>query len=73
MRLLRYLIERDGLLLTRQQILDAVWGADYYGTERTVDNFIGRLRAKLEPDPRKPCHIATVRGAGYRFSRDGKG
>jgi DNA-binding response OmpR family regulator len=73
MRLLRYLIERDGLLLTRQQILDGVWGADYYGTERTVDNFIGRLRAKLEPNPRSPRHIVTVRGAGYRFSRDGSG
>lgn len=72
-KLLRYLLERDGLLLTRQQIIDAVWGADYYGTERTVDNFIGRLRAKLEHDPKKPRHIMTVRGAGYRFSRAGEG
>ncbi len=71
LRLLKYLVERDGLLLTRQQILDGVWGADYYGTERTVDNFIGRLRAKLERDPRRPKHIVTVRGAGYRFSREG--
>ncbi len=73
MRLLRYLIERDGLLLTRQQILDGVWGADYYGTERTVDNFVGRLRTKLEPNPQKPRHIVTVRGVGYRFCRDGRG
>jgi two-component system alkaline phosphatase synthesis response regulator PhoP len=71
LRLLKYLVERDGLLLTRQQILDGVWGADYYGTERTVDNFIGRLRTKLENDPRRPKHILTVRGAGYRFSREG--
>jgi len=71
MKLLRYLVDRDGLLLTRQQILDAVWGADYYGTERTVDNFIGRLRAKLERDPKRPRHILTVRGAGYRFDRSG--
>jgi len=71
LRLLKYLVERDGLLLTRQQILDGVWGADYYGTERTVDNFIGRLRTKLERDPRQPRHILTVRGAGYRFSREG--
>jgi len=71
LRLLEYLVQRDGLLLTRQQILDGVWGADYYGTERTVDNFIGRLRAKLEQDPRRPKHIVTVRGAGYRFSREG--
>jgi two-component system alkaline phosphatase synthesis response regulator PhoP len=68
MKLLRYFIDRDGLLLTRQQILDAVWGADYYGTARTVDNFIGRLRAKIERDPRKPRHIVTIRGAGYRFN-----
>jgi two-component system, OmpR family, alkaline phosphatase synthesis response regulator PhoP len=72
MRLLRYLLDRDGLLLTRQQILDGVWGADYYGTERTVDNFIGRLRAKIELDPKKPQHIVTVRGAGYRFSQRGE-
>ena len=72
MKLLRYLLDRDGLLLTRQQIIDGVWGADYYGTERTVDNFIGRLRTKIERDPRKPRHILTVRGAGYRFSRDGE-
>jgi DNA-binding response OmpR family regulator len=69
MKLLGYLVEREGLLLTRQQIIDAVWGRDYYGTERTVDNFIGRLRAKIEPDPRNPQHILTVRGMGYRFSR----
>ena len=73
MKLLRYLVDRDGLLLTRQQILDAVWGADYYGTERTVDNFIGRLRQKIEIDPREPRFILTVRGAGYRFCRGGDG
>lgn len=69
-RLLRFLIEREGVLLPRQRILDGVWGADYFGTERTVDNFINRLRAKLEADPRAPQHIVTVRGAGYRFSRE---
>lgn len=71
MKLLRYLVERDGLLLSRQQILDGVWGRDYYGTDRTVDNFVNRLRAKIEPDPRHPQHLQTVRGAGYRFSRGG--
>jgi DNA-binding response OmpR family regulator len=71
LKLLAFLVERDGRLLTRQQILDGVWGADYYGTERTVDNFIGRLRAKIEPDPEEPRHIRTIRGAGYRFSREG--
>lgn len=71
MRLLRYFIDREGMVLTRQQILDGVWGADYYGTERTVDNFVNRLRAKLEDDPKSPRHILTVRGVGYRFSRSG--
>ena len=69
MRLLRFFIRHEGVLLPRRRILDAVWGADYFGTERTVDNFINRLRAKLEPDPKEPVHIVTVRGAGYRFSR----
>jgi len=71
MRLLRYLIKHEGVLLPRQRILDAVWGADYFGTERTVDNFINRLRSKVEPDPKSPVHLVTVRGAGYRFSRSG--
>lgn len=69
MRLLRYFVRHEGVLLPRQRILDAVWGADYFGTDRTVDNFINRLRAKLEPDPKSPAYIVTVRGAGYRFSR----
>lgn len=71
MKLLRFFLDRDGLLLTRQQIIDGVWGRDYYGTDRTVDNFINRLRAKVENDPKRPRHILTVRGAGYRFEREG--
>ncbi len=68
-KLLRYFVEHEGVLLPRQRILDAVWGSDYFGTDRTVDNFVNRLRAKLEADPRAPQHIVTLRGAGYRFSR----
>lgn len=71
MKLLRFLVNHDGVLLPRQRILDAVWGADYFGTDRTVDNFINRLRTKLEPDPKRPRYLVTVRGAGYRFSRRG--
>jgi two-component system, OmpR family, alkaline phosphatase synthesis response regulator PhoP len=71
MKLLAYFLRHEGALLSRQQILDGVWGADYFGTERTVDNFINRLRAKIEIDPRAPRHIMTVRGGGYRFSRKG--
>ena len=77
MKLLRYFVEHEGALLPRQRILDAVWGADYFGTDRTVDNFVNRLRGKLEPDPKTPSHIVTLRGAGYRFTRaprtDGEG
>lgn len=69
LKLLRYLIEHEDTLLPRQRILDSVWGADYFGTDRTVDNFINRLRALLEDDPKAPRFITTVRGAGYRFSR----
>ena len=69
MKLLSYFLRHEGALLSRQQILDGVWGADYFGTERTVDNFINRLRTKIEPDPKNPRHIVTVRGGGYRFSR----
>jgi two-component system, OmpR family, alkaline phosphatase synthesis response regulator PhoP len=69
MKLLRYFIEHEGVLLPRQRILDAVWGADYFGTDRTVDNFVTKLRAKIEEDPRSPRHLETVRGGGYRFSR----
>ncbi len=69
LKLLRYFVEHEGMLLPRQRILDAVWGSDYFGTDRTVDNFVNRLRAKLEPDPKAPQHIVTLRGAGYRFSR----
>jgi DNA-binding response OmpR family regulator len=69
MKLLRFFLQHEGALLPRQRILDAVWGADYFGTDRTVDNVINRLRNKLEVDPRAPCHLVTVRGAGYRFTR----
>lgn len=71
MKLLRFFLQHEGTLLPRQRILDAVWGADYFGTDRTVDNFVTRLRQKLEPDAKEPRHFVTVRGAGYRFSRSG--
>ena len=67
--LLHFFISREGEALERQEILNRVWGFDYFGTDRTVDNFINRLRQKLEPDPDKPVHFQTVRGVGYRFSR----
>jgi DNA-binding response OmpR family regulator len=67
--LLRYLIRSEGKVLPRDAILNKVWGYDYYGTARTIDNFINRLRQKIEDDLEAPRHIQTVRGVGYRFSR----
>lgn len=65
--LLRHFLLHPEVALTREQLMQAVWGIDYFGTARTVDNFIVRLREKLEPDPSRPRHIETVRGVGYRF------
>ncbi len=52
---------------SREQLLEQVWGQDYDGTARTVDNFVRSLRSKLEATPRKPRHLQTVHGIGYRF------
>lgn len=68
LKLLEFMLRNARILLPRQRIIDAVWGADYFGTERTVDNFINRLRAKIERDPKNPAHLETVRGAGYRLT-----
>jgi two-component system alkaline phosphatase synthesis response regulator PhoP len=67
--LLHFFLSREGEALERQEILNRVWGFDYFGTDRTVDNFINRLRQKLEPDPDNPVYFQTVRGVGYRFTR----
>jgi DNA-binding response OmpR family regulator len=68
LKMLEFLLRNPNILLPRQRILDAVWGADYFGTDRTVDNFVNRLRAKIERDPKNPRHLETVRGAGYRLT-----
>ena len=65
--LVRLLLRSRGRVLTRADILDEVWGMDVLPSERTVDNFIVRLRKLFEPDPERPVHILTVRGEGYRF------
>jgi len=65
--LLRLLVRSNGKVLPRDSILNKVWGYDYYGTTRTIDNFINRLRQKIEDDVEAPRHILTVRGVGYRF------
>jgi len=65
--LLRYLIENKGRVLTRQQILDHVWGYEYVGETRTVDVHVRYLRIKVEEDADHPQLIETVRGVGYRL------
>ena len=65
--LLHALARHRGLVLSREQLIEQVWGADYYGDERVVDVHLGHLRRKVEDDPANPALIVTVRGAGYRF------
>ena len=65
--LLELLMSNPGLVLTRETLIDEIWGSDYVGDTRTLDVHIKRLRTKCEPDPHKPRHITTVRGLGYKF------
>ena len=65
--LLEYLMTNVGRVLTRGQLIDRVWGTDYYGDTKTLDVHIKRLRSKVEADPAEPVHLVTVRGLGYRF------
>src|ERR1022692_234699 len=65
--LLEVLLRNAGRVLTRMQLIDRVWGADYVGDTKTLDVHVKRLRAKVEEDPARPTHIITVRGLGYKF------
>lgn len=65
--LLEFLTRNAGRVLTRSQIIDRVWGSDYFGDTKTLDVHIKRLRSKIEPDPANPVHLLTVRGLGYKF------
>ena len=65
--LLEFLVRNSGRVLTRNKLIDRVWGADYVGDTKTLDVHIKRLRAKIEIDPSSPIHINTVRGLGYKF------
>jgi two-component system, OmpR family, response regulator RegX3 len=67
-RLLCELADQSGRVLSRQQLLDRVWGYDVYGDERLVDVHMGRLRRKVERDPANPAHLVTVRGLGYKLA-----
>jgi two-component system response regulator RegX3 len=65
--LLEILLRNAGRVLTRGQLIDRVWGADYVGDTKTLDVHVKRLRTKVEPDSATPRHIVTVRGLGYKF------
>jgi two-component system response regulator RegX3 len=65
--LLALLLENAGRVLTRDTLIDRVWGSDYVGDTKTLDVHIKRLRAKVEEDPAKPTHIVTIRGLGYKY------
>jgi two-component system response regulator VicR len=67
---LRLLVARAGQVVTREELLNEVWGYEAYPVSRTVDNHIAGLRAKLEADPAQPVHIRTVHGVGYKFVLD---
>ena len=68
---LAYFVRNPDCVITRETLLKSVWKLDYV-SRRTIDNFIVRLRAKLEPDPDQPRYFLTVRGVGYRFEPSGE-
>lgn len=65
--LLELLLENVNRVLTRGQIIDRVWGANYFGDTKTLDVHVKRIRSKIEDDPARPVHLITVRGLGYKF------
>ncbi len=69
-KLLRLLAAHKGLVLSREQLIENVWGYDFYGDDRVVDVHIGHIRQKIEADPANPRYILTVRGIGYKFMGD---
>jgi len=70
--LMKLLVERQGQVVSRELILERVWGYKYGSSSRTIDNFIVRLRRYFEPDARRPKYIHSVRGVGYRFTPEGE-
>ena len=65
--LLEILLRNVGRVMTRGQLIERVWGADYVGDTKTLDVHIKRLRSKIEPDSSAPQYVVTVRGLGYKF------
>ena len=67
--LLHVLLANAGRALTRDTLIDRVWGSDYVGDTKTLDVHVKRLRSKIEPDPANPTRIVTIRGLGYKYER----
>ena len=70
MEVLRFLADHEGMIVTRDMLLDQVWGYDTFPSTRTVDNYVLALRKKLEVDPANPQHILTIHSKGYKFSQN---
>jgi len=68
-KVLRFFVQNQDRVISREELLNEVWGYQSYPSTRTVDNHILRLRQKLEKDPSRPVHFKTMHGAGYRFVR----
>ncbi len=66
--LLLHFVSHPDRVFSREQLMESVWGSRYFGTARTVDNFVARLRAHIDDDAEAPRHLETVRGVGYRFN-----
>lgn len=66
--LLLHFVSHPDRVFSREQLMESVWGSRYFGTARTVDNFVARLRAHIDDDAESPRHLETVRGVGYRFN-----
>ena len=71
-RLLHYLASHPGMVFSRDQLLDSVWGNDRTVTPRSVDVYIRRIREKVEPKPQDPAYVQTIHGVGYRFATNGE-
>jgi DNA-binding response OmpR family regulator len=69
-KLLKFFARSPGRVISREELLNEVWGYTNYPTTRTVDNHILRLRQKLEPDPANPRYFLTMHGSGYKFTPD---
>ena len=66
--LLSYLMANAGRVMTRDVLIDRIWGADYVGDTKTLDVHIKRVRSRIEEDPAKPVKIVTIRGLGYKYA-----